>query len=204
MFPPVTPRVDGASFSLGVRIVSLKVLIAGCLPQDRVQVEGVVRKAVGTRSESGPWCVSLVKLGNSWSISLDGPEPSFKGLSLTATEDRLHETITGALSSPPARGGSKSPQAGGSSPRQNVPGVQPDSPRVAESSPPASTSSGDSRDRYECPKCGRPFLVVYPAEPREQEMKAPVACPHCWELTQVTVSESAAITETYRAEVISG
>jgi hypothetical protein len=162
--------------------VSLKVFIAGCLPQDRGQIEGVVKKALGDRSESGLWNVSLVKMGDSWSISVDGPEPQFKSLSLTAAADRLQETITGVLNN-------------------HKPDGNPTSLSKVETAQERETA-GDSRDRYECPECKRPFMVVYPAQPKDRETKAPVACPHCWQVTQVTVTESAAITEEYRAEVI--
>ncbi len=74
--------------------MSLNILIAGCLPKDRRQIEGVVKKAFGNIPESDPWSVSLVKMGSSWSISM---ERENQVLSLTAPEDRLRETIAQAL-----------------------------------------------------------------------------------------------------------
>lgn len=162
--------------------MSVKVLIAGCLPKDKGQIESVVRKALGDRTESGPWNVSLVKLGSSWSISLDGPEDRFRNLNLSAAEDGLHETITNALGNP-APVGKPSP-----------------APAVATTEAPR--TADDLGDRYDCSKCGRAFKVIYAPEPQDREAKAPVACPHCWQVNEVTVTESAAVTEEYRAEAI--
>lgn len=170
--------------------MSLKVFIAGCLPKDRGQIEGVVKKAMGDCSESGPWNVSLVKIADSWSVNLDGPEPQYKGLSLTSTEDCLHETIVNALGN-----------HGQNVPSRDEPQGDPRSLPTAETVE-ETKRVGDSPNRYDCPKCGKPFQVIYTPQPQEPEIKASIACPHCWELSPVTVTESAAATEDYRAEAI--
>lgn len=162
--------------------MSVKVLIAGCLPRDKGQIESEVRKALGDRTESGPWNVSLVKLGSSWSITLDGPEDPFRNLNLSAAEDGLHETITNALGSP-------APKA-----------APPSLPELAD--PDIAEAVDDSGDRYNCSECGKAFKVIYTPEPQDRQAKAPVACPHCWQVNEVTVTESAAVTEEYRAETI--
>lgn len=166
--------------------VGLKILIAGCPPKDRGRIEGVVKGAFAELSESDPWNVSLVKLGDKWSISLHGPEPRFEGLSLTASEENLHATILGVLNpsvSEPASAPAPENQATTPAPA----GAEPDS---------------DNCDRHRCPSCRRPFMVIYMAQPDEPVTKAPVACPHCWQMTQVPIAEGAAATEEYRAEAI--
>ncbi len=57
-------------------------------------------------------------------------------------------------------------------------------------------------DGNECESCGRYFRVIYESEPQERKVKAPVACPHCWQMTDVFVAECAAATQEYRAEAI--
>lgn len=69
--------------------MGLQVLIAGCTADEKSQVDHTVRKAIGNRAEAGPWSVSLVKLGAEWSVTIDGPEPKYKGLTLTAPEISL-------------------------------------------------------------------------------------------------------------------
>jgi DNA-directed RNA polymerase subunit RPC12/RpoP len=234
------------------RRVSVKILIAGCLPKDRAQIEGVVKKAFGGIPEDDPWNVSLVKMGSSWSISLEGPDPKFQGLSLTAPEDHLQETIVEALgtngkaaptaspaptaSAPPVPSASPTPAApprprasspppasrpltwsvppaalprptGSSAPTTSPPSLEEleaaEGLLVEAAAAPGGTNRDTDRgDRYDCSACGRPFKVIYTAEPREGKVKAPVACPNCWAITEVSVPESSAATEEYRAEAI--
>lgn len=193
--------------------MSLKILIAGCLPKDRREIEGVVKKAFGNIPESDPWSVSLVKMRSSWSISLEGKNQL---LSLTALEDRLLETIAKALSTNGTANPTsplpltledlnaaeglltmtveKSPGTGGPTP-------------LATGKPPGtgrpSTEDTNGRNRYECSACGQSFKVIYTARPREKKIKAPAACPHCWHLSMISIPESAAANEEYRTEAIS-
>jgi DNA-directed RNA polymerase subunit RPC12/RpoP len=176
--------------------VSLKILIAGCLPKDRGRIESVVKNAFGDIPESDPWNVSLVKLGDSWSISLEGPKAEFQGLSLTAPEDRLQETIAEAL----ATGGTA---ARATSPLPSLEEIEAaEGLLVEKAGGTVGRKATDGGDRYDCPACGRPFKVIYAAQPREAKVSAPVACPHCWEVKRVSVPESAAATQEYRAEAV--
>lgn len=133
----------------------LQILIAGCDPREREHVEARVKAALGARIQSGAWTISLVKLQRSWSITLDGPEARFKGLSLEARDERLQAAISQAL--------------GGTLP---LPGASP-----------GATRSSEKRDRHACAMCGRAFLVVYEASEDEPQASAPVACPHCWHVS---------------------
>lgn len=154
---------------------NVKIMIAGCPPKERAHIEATVRSALGARAASGPWSLSLVKVGSQWSVSLDGPEPRLKGLSVVAPDNRLKQAIAEALDG---------------APREPSPG------HVAPPAP----APGEKRDRYECPACGRGFAVVYRAQPGDSATQAPVACPHCWQVTNVAIPEGVAFTQEYRAE----
>jgi hypothetical protein len=273
--------------------VSLKILIAGCLKDEKDQIEDVVKDALGGRQEAGPWNVSLVKLGTSWSIDLDGPEPDLQGISLSATDDSLKETIVGAIGSNGSAGNngaevdaaptaSSAPTASAApaakaapaavaapiantAPARNAAAARtaaptgnpvfptrnaaatktaapknPVFPNAAPTSNPVPTGSSSpvfsnsplpsleemeadegllaqttgatlelepeptksKPDGNECEACGRYFRVIYEAEPNEPKVTAPVACPHCWQMTDVPVAEGAAATQEYRAEAI--
>jgi hypothetical protein len=160
----------------GPALPGLRVLTAGCPDGYRPHLEGIVRGALGTLLASGAWTVSLVKIGERWSVHIDGPEPPFKGISFEAPEQRLRAAIA-----------------------QSVQRAQ------REYVPPPETwrPAPEKRDRHECPKCACAFEVVYGAEPREAEMAVPVACPYCWHVGQFQVAESAALSEDYRAEPVS-
>jgi len=161
--------------------LGLQVLIAGCTADEKSRVDSTVRKAIGNRAEDGPWSVSLVKLGTQWSVTIDGPEPKYKGLTLMAPEISLQNALVEALSKP-----RDDTDAEAHSP----------SPTAAPSSLPG------TRDQHQCPKCEKNFVVVYAAQPGERTTDAPVACPHCWQVTEVPVAASAAQHEDYRAEAI--
>jgi hypothetical protein len=143
--------------------VGLQVLIAGCPAEERPRVENV----------------SLVKLGADWSVTIDGPEQPFKGLTFMTPEIRLQNAIVQALTKP--RADRKTP---------SLPAV------------PEPSAGPETRDRHECPKCGGNFVVIYGSQPGERTTDAPVACPHCWQVTHVPVAWSAAQHEDYRAEAI--
>jgi len=154
---------------------NVKILIAGCLPKEKAHIEATVRSALGPRADSGPWSLSLVKVGNQWSVSLDGPEPRLKGVTVVAPEHRLKQAIAEALNAQP-----REPGSGFTAPTSPV--------------------AGEKRDQYDCPSCGQGFAVVYRAQPGESATRAPVACPHCWQVSEVTIPEGVAFTQEYRAE----
>jgi hypothetical protein len=157
--------------------MALTLLCAGCSQAERDEAEATVRAALGERSRHQPWVVSLVKVGGSWSITLDGPD--LHALSFMAPGPRLGESIQERLRP-------KAPAAAGA----------PAPPPAA----PAQASSKGMRDRHECRSCRRPFVVVYEQEAEEAQELASIACPHCWQNNQVMVAEAAAYTEAYRAE----
>ena len=77
--------------------MGLKLLCAGCSKDEREAAEAAVRRALGRRTEGGAWTVSLVRIGDQWSINMDGSAYGVRALHLVAPEGRLCETITEAL-----------------------------------------------------------------------------------------------------------
>ena len=165
--------------------LGLQILIAGCPADERFRVESTVRRAVGQRAEEGAWSISLVRLGNEWQVTIDGPAPPLRGVSLTVPEIRLQNAIVEAIS------------------KSHAAAAAPPSPSSTPASAVSSAgSAGETRDKHECSKCGQGFVVVYAREPGEATIKAPVACPKCWQVMKVPVASEAAQHEDYRAEAV--
>jgi len=72
----------------------LRVLAAGGSKEEKDRVEALVRSALAARA-SESWFVSLVKLGNKWSVTLDGP--GLRAVTLMSTEARLTVEMGAAL-----------------------------------------------------------------------------------------------------------
>jgi hypothetical protein len=175
---------SGRAGAPGHRPSGLKVLLAGVDSDTRGLVEAAVRHALGSRAVSEKWTVSLVRIGDKWSVTLDGPEPQFRNLSFTASQDRLSSAIREAIGAPAA--GAKT-AAGATG--------------VASGAPPAVTTMGDEvRVRQACESCGQPFTVVYEQRPGETKVVASVACPHCWQINHAEIGDWAAAGRDYRAE----
>jgi hypothetical protein len=165
--------------------MSLKVLCAGCSKQEREAVEGEVAAALGARVRNDPWTVSLVKIGDRWSVTLEGPDRASRGRTFMAPEDGLRQSIAEAL-------GQGAPEA--------APRAVPRTPR-----PPTPTvvgPEGERRDRHACSKCRRAYVIIYEAEAGEATETVPVACPRCWQIDHVAVGQSAAINSDYRVEMV--
>jgi hypothetical protein len=156
----------------------LKIMCAGCSKDEREQAEALVRRALGARAQENSWTVSLVRVAGQWSVTLDAPAQGVRARNFMAADGRLGESILQALDGPSA------------APSAAAAGIRPAAPSAKGS------RSGNCR----CGRCGKPYLVVYEAAPDEPEETVPVACPHCWQVNQVLVSESAAETRDYRAE----
>ena len=168
--------------------MSVKVLCAGCSPQEREAVEAAVAAGIGERGRQEPWTVSLVKLGNRWSVTLEGPERTARGVTFMAPDGRIRESIAEAL-----RKGPTAP----------APSATPGNVRSARvPGPTGALAAGEKRDRHDCSKCGKPYAIVYEAEAGEPTDDVPVACPRCWQIDHVPVAESAALSRDYRVEKI--
>lgn len=150
-------------------LMALTFLCAGCSQAERDEAEATVRAALGDRFRAAPWVVSLVRVGEQWSVTMNGP--GLRALSFAAPGPRLGESILERL----------------------VPG-----PRAL---PPEEKPSHDlARDRHECDKCQRPFVVAYEVQVDEAQEAVPIACPHCWQMNEVLVAEAAAYTQAFKAE----
>ncbi len=153
--------------------MGLKLLCAGCSKDEKDVAEVSVREALGRKVEDGSWVVSLVRITDRWSITVDAPAHGLRGLALVAPQGRIRDTIAEALGGPASAMGTMGAMAA-----------------------PAAVARGAHR----CDGCSRSFVVVYDVHGDEGEESAPVACPHCWHVNHVLVGENAAETRDYRAE----
>jgi hypothetical protein len=169
--------------------MSLKILCAGCSPEERQAVEAEVAAGLGARARSDPWTVSLVKIGDRWSVTLEGPDRASRGRNFMTDPGRLRQSIAEAL-------------AGGAPDAAPRPAPRAARPPTAT---PTSLSSmtgprGERRDRHECSKCRKHYVIVYETEGNEPTETVPVACPRCWQIDHVTVAQSAGLNSDYRVE----
>jgi hypothetical protein len=162
---------------------NLRILAAGIPRDERSLVEAAVRHALGPRAASEPWTVSLVKLAGKWSVTLNGPGERFRNLSFTAEETGLSAAIREIL------------QAGRLGATPDVGAAAP-----VDATAPAGTAAAQARDEHTCPHCRQAVVVVYEAHPPEPKVPAPLACPHCWQVSRVDVGAWAAAGRDYRAE----
>lgn len=169
--------------------MSLNVMIAGCSKDERERIEAAVRAAFTGRPEDEPWNVSLVNVANQWSIDIDGPEPTFKGMSLVAPTDELTASLKEAL------GGARAPANGGA--------PTPPAPSAGGDQPSPAAPAGSRKDRHQCEECAAPFEVVFDQQAGEPEELCPVACPACWHINRVPIAEAAGATGDYRALAVS-
>lgn len=174
--------------------MSLKILCAGCSKQERESVEVEVAAGLGARARSEPWTVSLVKIGDRWSVTLEGPDRATRGAAFMAPQGRLRQAIVEALGhgAPAAPHAAAPPAAapGGAGRPVRAPGAA------------ATGPGGQRRDRHECSKCKKPYVIVYETEAGEPTETVPVACPRCWQIDHVAVAQSAGLTADYKVEKI--
>ena len=168
--------------------MSLKVLCAGCSPDERDQAEADVRRALGARLDQAPWTVSLVKVQGRWSVTLAHPPAAT--ITCVAPAGRLSDAIREAL------GGGPAPAPAAAATPSSAPARAP--ARVSPGQ--ASSGPGPRSSQHECSSCHAPFVVRYEALGDESEETVPVACPHCWARNYVLVAESAAESREYTAE----
>src|SRR5688572_15649786 len=169
--------------------MSLKILCAGCSKQEREAVEMEVAAGLGVRAREDPWTVSLVKIGDRWSVTLEGPDRAMRGAAFMAPQGRLRQAIAEAVS-----------QGAPAAPAPAAP-----SGAVRAARLPTLTTAGpggERRDRHECSKCKKPYVIVYETEAGEPTETVPVACPRCWQIDHVAVAQSAGLTADYKVEKI--
>jgi hypothetical protein len=162
--------------------------VAGVDKDERAQVEARVRQALGSLASSGPWSVSLVKLAGKWSVTLNGPGERLRSVSFSTDDARLQDAIRHAV------------ESDRESAARAVEGVRESAARGRAASAPSTPSAGEARDQHVCPQCQKAVIVVYETQPGEPRVSAPLACPHCWHVSQVEVGAWAAAGRDYRAE----
>lgn len=153
----------------------LKILVAGVDKDARGPVEATVRRAFGARSAAEPWSVSLVRLGETWSVTLSGPGERFRHVSFSATDRRLAEAIGEVIGD----------------------AVEGPAPGLAS---PGAPARAPVHERHACGRCQKGILVTYEAQPDEPRELVPLACPHCWTVSHVEIGAWAAVGGDYRAE----
>jgi hypothetical protein len=166
--------------------MSLKILCAGCTSEERYALEAGVRAGLGDRARRDPWIVSLVKFGNGWSVTLDGP----------TVKDRRSSFMVAAPAGPQAVAEAIRCAADPATASVLAPAVDLDG-RSGAVRPPEGR-----RDAHTCEMCSGQYVVAYEAVPDEPLEEAPVACPHCWRIVKVQVARSVSFDRDYRADKI--
>jgi len=151
--------------------MGLKTLCAGCSTEERMAIEASVRAGVGARPPQERWLVSLVKQGDRWSVTVNGPGTS---RSFVAPSDRLESTIAEV--------------------------VRPGSPAGGTAKEPPARNPQSQTVSHSCDACRRLFVVIYEVEPGEPTELAPAACPHCWRINRVEIAASARWSKDYRVD----
>jgi DNA-directed RNA polymerase subunit RPC12/RpoP len=182
-----------------------KILCAGFNKDEKSAVEAQVKPVLAARPKEEAWTVSLVKTGSRLAVSVDGPDERLRAKNFVADLPELRKELSDLL----GRAGFGPP--GYAAP----PPVRPAAP-ARDEAPPAAAAPGSSapdgeyewepppgpgerRDSYTCAKCNRRFAVIYDHNPKEPRQTVSVACPHCWQVDRVEVSEGAALAREYRA-----
>ncbi len=165
--------------------MGLKIMCAGCSKDEREQAETTVRRALGPAADTDAWTVSLVKLGEQWSVTLDARTVPGRARTLMTPADKLEEAIAEAVRGPqPERPASLPPTAAGG--------------------PAATAAAPEEAGGIACVKCHRAFAVAYDVRPDEPLQEAPVACPYCWQVNRIHIGAEAAQSSDYRAEKLEG
>jgi hypothetical protein len=193
----------------------LRVLAAGGSKEEKDRVEAAVRGVFASRS-SETWFVSLVKVREQWSVTLDGP--GLRAVTLLTAESRIGDEIGAALggrspggpveaASPPSVPAVSAASAPPRAPSPPVPSGSSRSTPAAEPSRPAARPSafggprGERRDPQSCTQCGDGFMVVYTADDPDEALETvAVACPHCWHINHAMLPATIAYNNEYRAE----
>jgi len=168
--------------------MALKILCAGCTKLEREILEAEVAAALGARALNEPWTVSLVRIGERFSVTLEGPERATRGKTFMAPQERLRDSITEALA--------------GRAPEEPPRAPRPAGPAAPASRPPSTVAGprGERRERHQCSKCAKSYLIIYEAEAGEAMETVPVACPRCWQIDHVAVAQAAGLSSDYRVE----
>ena len=155
---------------------NLKLMVAGVDKDSRALVEAAVRRAFQDRPAQEPWSVSLVRLASQWSVTLSGPGERFRHVSFVAEASTLEEQLRATLGE-----GHPGSAAGAAGPE------------------PATAARSRVQERHVCEKCRKELQVSYEGAADEPKERAPVACPHCWQVIHVPIGSWAVAGGEYAA-----
>jgi len=77
--------------------VALKLLLAGCNKADRERLEPMIEGLFSRRPAAESWMVSLVRIGERWSVSLDGPDARLRGVTFMSDDEGLRDRLQDTL-----------------------------------------------------------------------------------------------------------
>jgi hypothetical protein len=184
----------------------LKILCAGFSKDEKAAIESEVRKTLAARPSEELWNVSVVKTGSRLAVTVDGPDERLRSKNFAVERRELKGALADLLAhngfGPP--GSAPPPAPSGPSPmRASSTAGFARGPEEGEYDWEPPTPGGERRDTHRCPSCSQPFAVTYDMVPNEPRQLVSVACPHCWKVDRVEVSESAALAREYKAHKLS-
>ncbi len=169
--------------------MALKILVAGVDKDERSAAEGTVKEALGWRALEETWTVSLVKMGAMWSVTLDGPDERFRGLSFVTSSERLAEAVLEIIErkgggAPPAQATDSQPATAPPEPSP-PPAATPATPPAAMAQTPPVPSPPTPQPTTPAPRPAAPASVkaaasapqspvIVPGEHRDRHQ-----CEHC-------------------------
>jgi uncharacterized Zn-finger protein len=175
--------------------MALKILCAGCSKDEREEAEAIVKRALAEASARVAWTVSLVKLGEQWSVTADAPEAQVRARTAVVPGSGLAAALT-QMAAKPTQPAPATAAPVAASAMEPPPTPMAGMPSVALPKP------AEKPGAIACGKCSRRFVVVYESIPGEPLQEAPVACPYCWSLNRVQVGAEAAAASDYRADKV--
>jgi hypothetical protein len=187
--------------------MALKIMCAGFGKDEKASLESDLRKSLAFRPAQEVWNVSVVKTGSRLAVSVDGPDERLRAKNFLVEPAEVKAALLDLLTRTGFGPEGAVPKTPASVHATDWPGT---SSRPAASGPDESyeweppPGPGERRDSHRCPHCAQPFTVTYESGGNEPRQLVSVACPHCWKVDRVEVSESAALSREYRAQKSSG
>jgi hypothetical protein len=185
----------------------IKILCAGFAKEEKASLENNVRRALTARPPQEAWTISVVRSGSKLQVTVDGPDERLRAKNFVVEPAELQAALSDVM----ARNGFGGPGAVPSAPARAAVAsygapVHTGGPRGQSHDEPgesyeweAPPPPGERRDTHRCPNCTQSYVVTYESGSNEPRQLVSVACPHCWKLDRVEVSENAAIAREYRA-----
>jgi hypothetical protein len=149
--------------------VPLKLLLAGCSKADRERLEPMIEGLFRGRPAGEAWTVSLVRIGERWSVSLDGPDARLRGATFMSDDEGLRDRLTDTLRRGGFALGGPAPPAAASPPAPPAP--------PAYTTPPTPSGSGGPPRPPTPSSPPAPSIYAAPSPPRAAPAAAPPSRP---------------------------